>query len=243
MQRVSGRCWESWPIRGVRRSAGKDPLLPVVWGPVGGSDLASLLRARRFRMRRTCFLFSSRMRCTSARARRGCWAFRSQWSIPSCWRITFMWEESVVDVAAALIDAVRARCPEFHACSVDEGCYRKKNRNALDAWLAVNALPKKGTRTLADQAHEGVPAFREARQQHVAVKSCLATFGLRGLVLRRPVHSAHENPSYLFLGAMIGPCESACRVPVQPRVPALRTISFFTDWSICTFTFWAYVVA
>ena len=55
----------------------------------------------------------------------------------------------------------------------------------MDARLALNALAKKGKLSLAERARVRAPAFKAARQQHPAVESCLANFGLRGGALVR----------------------------------------------------------
>ena len=96
-----------------------------------------------------------------------------------------LWEGSDTEVAVPIIDAVQAVYPSFNACSFDRGFHSKKNRQELDAQLAVNALPKKGKLNLADRVREGAPAFRAARRQHPAIESCLANFGLRGGALVR----------------------------------------------------------
>ena len=91
-----------------------------------------------------------------------------------------MWEGSDTDVAVPIIDAVQEVFPSFNACSFDRGFHSKKNREELDARLAVNALPTKGKLNQADRVRENAPAFKAARQQHPAIESCLANFGLRG---------------------------------------------------------------
>ena len=96
-----------------------------------------------------------------------------------------LWEGSDTDVAVPIIDAVQEVFPEFNACSFDRGFHSKKNREELDARLAVNALPKKGKLNQADRVRESAPAFKAARQQHPAIESCLANFGLRGGALVR----------------------------------------------------------
>ena len=96
-----------------------------------------------------------------------------------------MWEGSDTEVAVPIIDAAQEVFPSFNACSFDRGFHSKKNREQLDARLAVSALPKKGKLNLADRAREGAPAFRAARRQHPAIESCLANFGLRGGALVR----------------------------------------------------------
>ena len=96
-----------------------------------------------------------------------------------------MWEGSDTDVAVPIIDAVQEVFPSFNACSFDRGFHSKKNREELDARLAVNALPKKGKLNQADRVRESAPAFKAARQQHPAIESCLANFGLRGGALVR----------------------------------------------------------
>ena len=57
-------------------------------------------------------------------------------------------------MAVELIDAVQAAHSSFNTCSFDRGFYSEKNRKALDARLAVNALPKKGKLTVADRARQ-----------------------------------------------------------------------------------------
>ena len=96
-----------------------------------------------------------------------------------------MWEGSDTDVAVPIIDAVQEVFPSFNACSFDRGFHSKKNREELDARLAVNALPKKGKLNQADRVRESAPAFKAARQQHPAIESCLANFGFRGGALVR----------------------------------------------------------
>ncbi len=91
-----------------------------------------------------------------------------------------LWDTSDVEVAVAIIDAVQAAFPEFNACSFDRGFHSLKNREALDARLALNALPKKGKLSLAERARKRALAFKAAQRQHPAVESCLANFGLRG---------------------------------------------------------------
>ena len=146
---------------------------------------------RRFRMRRRCFPFTSRIRGGSAKARRGWWL---SWAFPVAvvedqYQFILshhtMWEGSDTDVAVPIIDAVQEVFPEFNACSFDRGFHSKKNREELDARLAVNALPKKGKLNQADRVRENAPAFKAARQQHPAIESCLANFGLRGGALVR----------------------------------------------------------
>ena len=92
-----------------------------------------------------------------------------------------LWDTSDVEVAVAIIDAVQAAFPAFNACSFDRGFHSLKNREALDARLALNALPKKGRLSLAERE----PAFKAARRQQPAAESCLANFGLRGGALMR----------------------------------------------------------
>ena len=97
-----------------------------------------------------------------------------------------LWDTSDVEVAVAIIDAVQAAFPEFNACSFDRGFHSLKNREALDARLALNALPKKGKLSLA-----GACAGARACVQGSAGGStrpssrCLANFGLRGGALVR----------------------------------------------------------
>ena len=81
------------------------------------------------------------------------------------WAYRILWAESDTEVAVPLMDAVQAAYPAFNTCSVDRGFHSLKNRAALDARLAVNALPKQGKRTLADRARASAPAFKVARRQ------------------------------------------------------------------------------
>ncbi len=91
-----------------------------------------------------------------------------------------LWDTSDVEVAVAIIDAVQAAFPAFNACSFDRGFHSLKNREALDARLALNALPKNGKLSLAERARKRAPAFKAAQRQQPAAESCLANFGLRG---------------------------------------------------------------
>ena len=49
-----------------------------------------------------------------------------------------LWEGSDTEVAVPIIDAVQEVFPSFNACSFDRGFHSKKNRQELDARLAVN---------------------------------------------------------------------------------------------------------
>jgi hypothetical protein len=84
-------------------------------------------------------------------------------------------------VAVSMIDESQQRFPTLRAVSFDQGFHSPANRRDLEQRLQLVAMPKKGRRSVADQARESAPAFVHARQQHSAVESAingLEHFGL-----------------------------------------------------------------
>ena len=130
-----------------------------------------------------------------------------------------LWDTSDVEVAVAIIDAVQAAFPEFNVYSFDRGFHSLKNREALDARLALNALLKKGKLSLAERARERAPAFKAARRQHPAVESCLANFGLRGGALVR--QKSPENFA-LMVSLAVNVQRLGCLVRAQERARIRR---------------------
>ena len=104
---------------------------------------------------------------------------------------TVMWTEEDVDGAVPLVKATQARFPALRLCSFDRGFHSMSNRKALDALLEVNALPKKGKLSKAEQARASAPAFRAARARHSAVESCLANLNQRGGAMVREKSPEH----------------------------------------------------
>ncbi len=88
-----------------------------------------------------------------------------------------LWDTSDVEVAVAIIDAVQAAFPAFNACSFDRGFHSLKNREALDARLALNALPKKGKLSLAERARACVQGSAAAAPGRRVVSGQFRTSG------------------------------------------------------------------
>ena len=76
-------------------------------------------------------------------------------------------------VAVRMIDESQQRFPTLPAVSCDQGFHRPANRRDLAQRLALVAMPKKGRRSVADQARASAPAFVHARQPHSAVESAI----------------------------------------------------------------------
>ena len=71
--------------------------------------------------------------------------------------------------------------PSLEGCSFDKRYHSQANRKRLDAKLRVNALPKKGRLSKAEQERERAPAFRAARRAHAPVESAINNLERRGL--------------------------------------------------------------
>ena len=92
-----------------------------------------------------------------------------------------MWEGEDVHVAVPLVEGAQEKFPELEECSFDRNFHSPGNRKELDGKLAVNALPKKGKLSKAEQKREKEPKFRAARKAHAAVESAINNLEQRGL--------------------------------------------------------------
>ena len=85
------------------------------------------------------------------------------------------------DMIVPFVEEAQRRYPTLDSMSTDRGYWSPGNRTKLDKMLRVNALPKKGGKSKADQARESAPEFAEARQQHPAIESAIHNLNHRGL--------------------------------------------------------------
>ena len=94
---------------------------------------------------------------------------------------TILWAGEDVDVALPLVKEAQALYPALRACSFDRGFHSPDNRIGLDDLLDLNALPKKGYLSSADQEREEEEAFVAARRTHPAIESAINGLEHRGL--------------------------------------------------------------
>ena len=81
----------------------------------------------------------------------------------------------------SFVEEVQRLYPTLDSISTDRGYWSPSNRAKLDKMLKVNALPKKGGKSKADQERESAPDFAEARRQHPAIESAINNLNHRGL--------------------------------------------------------------
>lgn len=84
-------------------------------------------------------------------------------------------------IAVAIVKETQALFPAFKACSFDKGFHSPANQTELKAMLDQVTLPKKGKRSLAEQARETDEAFVAARKAHSAVESGINALEVHGL--------------------------------------------------------------
>jgi len=92
-----------------------------------------------------------------------------------------LWDESDKQVAVTMVKDTQARFGDLNQCSFDRAFHSPANRQALDALLHHNILPKKGRLSEADKTREYSDVFVQARCQHAAVESCINNLEQRGL--------------------------------------------------------------
>ena len=85
------------------------------------------------------------------------------------------------DMIVSFVEEVQRLYPTLDSISTDRGYWSPSNRAKLDKMLKVNALPKKGGKSKADQERESAPDFAEARRQHPAIESAINNLNHRGL--------------------------------------------------------------
>jgi len=90
------------------------------------------------------------------------------------------------DMIVPFVEEAQRRYPSLDSMSTDRGYWSPRNRARLDKMLKVNALPKKGGKSKADQERESAPEFAEARRQHPAIESAINNLNHRGLDRVRP---------------------------------------------------------
>ena len=92
-----------------------------------------------------------------------------------------LWDGSDVKAAVPLVVAAQERFPDLRVCSFDRNFHSRDNRVRLDKLLDLNALPKKGYKSKADQEREAREDFASARRRHPAVESAINALEHRGL--------------------------------------------------------------
>ena len=142
--------------------------------------------------------------------------------------LRLQWEGGDVAAAVPLVEDCQATYPSLQACSFDRGFHSPANREALDACLTVNALPKKGYHNAAERAREQAPAFHAMRQWHAGVESAIhhlechgmgriRTHGREGF--ERSVTLAMVAANLHRLGMHLRHLQSPGRAPPPRRLP------------------------
>jgi Transposase DDE domain. len=92
-----------------------------------------------------------------------------------------MQKEEDASVAITMIEATKAKFPNFNACSFDKGFHSPDNQEKLPELLKQVVLPRKGKATSADQEKAKNPEYKKARRQHSAVESAINALEHHGL--------------------------------------------------------------
>lgn len=117
-----------------------------------------------------------------------------------------LWNGTDKDIAVRLMKQVQERFPEFRlTCSFDRSFYSPGVRDELDTMLAVTAMSKKGGLTRKERVRQSSPEYKEARQGHSGVESCMNNLNHRRMdVVREVSPEAFERAIALsVLGANI----------------------------------------
>ncbi len=85
------------------------------------------------------------------------------------------------DMIVPFIKEAQALYSSIVSCSMDKGYHSPLNRVALDGLLRLNVLPKKGSKSKADQVREFAPEFVAARRKHPGIESAINNLNHRGL--------------------------------------------------------------
>lgn len=88
-------------------------------------------------------------------------------------------------VAVPMVDGAKKRFPQLVACSFDKGFHSTANQIALQDYLTLVALPRKGKLSQSAQEIEQSAGFVKARRAHSAVESAINALEVHGLDICR----------------------------------------------------------
>lgn len=125
------------------------------------------------------------------------------------------------EVAVSMVEAVKAKYPEFDSCSFDKGFYTPQNREQLKKILEWVVMPKKGRLSAEEKENEGSEYFVEQRRKHSAVESGIRALENHGLD-RCPDHGIEGFERYVGLGVLARNLQKLGHVIQQRRLSAER---------------------
>ena len=112
-----------------------------------------------------------------------------------------MEKETDDKIAIPMIQATKARFPEFNRCSFDKGFHSRENQQGLSEELDVVALPRKGKLSKRAQEIEKSEDFKNAHDKHSAVESAINALEVHGLDVC-PDHGIHGFKRYCALAVV-----------------------------------------
>ncbi|MCK5014591.1 MAG: ISNCY family transposase, partial [Candidatus Omnitrophica bacterium] len=92
-----------------------------------------------------------------------------------------MEKETDSEVAVKVMRSAVEQFPNITSCSFDKGFWSPQNKEALESFLKITALPKKGRLSKADKLHQYSEDFRKAQKGHSAVESAINAHENHGL--------------------------------------------------------------
>ncbi len=92
-----------------------------------------------------------------------------------------MENEADSEVAIKVMRDAAERFPTIKSCSLDKGFWSPQNKETLESFLKIVALPKKGRLSKADKEHQYSVDFKKAQKGHSAVESAINAHENHGL--------------------------------------------------------------
>jgi hypothetical protein len=92
-----------------------------------------------------------------------------------------MEKETDSEIAVKIMQDTIGDFSNIKSCSFDKGFWSPQNKNELESFLDVVALPKKGRLSKADKKHQYSEEFMNAQKGHSAVESAINAHENHGL--------------------------------------------------------------
>ncbi len=92
-----------------------------------------------------------------------------------------MEKETDSEVVVKVMRSAVEQFPNITSCSFDKGFWSPQNKEALESFLKITALPKKGRLSKADKLHQYSEDFRKVQKGHSAVESAINAHENHGL--------------------------------------------------------------
>lgn len=112
-----------------------------------------------------------------------------------------MEKETDSEVVVKVMRSAVEQFPNITSCSFDKGFWSPQNKEALESFLKITALPKKGRLSKADKLHQYSEDFRKAQKGHSAVESAINAHENHGLD-KCPDKGMRGFKSYISLAVM-----------------------------------------